>query len=102
METTRNINDVYANGFNGFKIIKSTDGAVTGRFRCFVPQEDSIITHAYQTSLDETLIVNEVHSSLESSNVSSGLFYSAGKGDNRIYYFNSIELTSGSVIAYYI
>ncbi len=87
-------------GYNGCLLIDDTNEH-TGKFFAFVPQATTVINKTYQTSI-ETSTSHEEKTDLSSATVYAGAYISAGKGDSTEYYFDSIQLTSGSVVAYYL
>lgn len=87
-------------GDGGSLLITGTN-AVTGKFWAFVTNEDTVFTHVYETPEGGNPSNHVVKADLESATIYANLAYSAGynsKGEKM--YFDSIQLTSGSIIAY--
>jgi hypothetical protein len=76
--------------------------AVTGKFFGFVVNEDAVITHVYVTPEGGTPATHTERTDLASAALTTGIYYSAGYINGKKAYIDSIQLTSGSVVAYYI
>jgi hypothetical protein len=94
------VEDFKANGGNGCLLIADTN-AKTGVFRCIVPQTTTVFNKVYQKMLATPTMTHIEKTDLSAATSYAPAFISAGAGDEEIWYFDSIQLTSGSVLAYY-
>lgn len=89
----------YLSGANGCLIISDTNAHV-GRFYAFVVNTECVINYVYQAPLNDTAS-EEIKTDLTASTLTANMYIPSGTGDDNRYVFTSIQLTSGSVIAYY-
>lgn len=88
-------------GYNGCLKIKDTNPH-TGKFCAFVPNQTTAINKIYQTISVGSSVVHEEKTDITGDTVYDKDFITAGKGDGYEYYFDSIQLDSGSGYAYYL
>lgn len=83
----------------GSTLITGTN-AVTGNFYCFVVNTEAVINTVYRTKVGEATSTHVAKSDITGQTLGVGMYYSAGRIGTSPAYFDSIQLTSGSVIAY--
>lgn len=88
-------------GYNGCLLISDTS-VHTGRFFAIVPQETAVINKVYQNTTSNSSDVHTEKTDITGKTVYASSVISAGEGNGTEYYFDSIQLTSGSVWAYYL
>lgn len=87
-------------GDKGSLLITGTN-AVTGKFFGFVVNEEAVVNKVYVTP-EFGAVTNHIEKTdLASKTLATGMYYSAGYLNSDKAYIDSIQLTSGSVIAYY-
>ena len=86
-------------GDKGSLLITGTN-AVTGKFFGFVVNSEAVINKVYVTPEFGAPAAHKEKTDLSSATLSTGMYYSAGYINDTKAYIDSIQLTSGSVIAY--
>jgi hypothetical protein len=94
-----NVGDSKVTAEGGSTFIDGTN-AVTGNFYAFIPNASTVINTVYKTAVGSATSTHIAKSDITGKTIAAGMYISAGRIGLIPAYFDSIQLTSGSVIAY--